>query len=71
MNASTTKSRNLLILSMCIFGTIGILRRHIPLSSSLVALVRGMIGTAFLLFVVLLGKQKLDLTAIRKHILLL
>ena len=68
MNSTQKKSRWMLITSMCIFGTIGILRRHIPLSSSLVALVRGIIGSVFLLAVILLSKRKLDTGAIRRHI---
>ena len=61
----------MLIASMCIFGTIGVLRRYIPLSSSLVALVRGVIGAAFLLIVCLVSKHALDRNAIKKHIVLL
>ena len=68
MNATQRKSRMMLITSMCIFGTIGILRRHIPLSSSVVALVRGIIGSLFLLSVIFLSKRKLDTAAIRKNI---
>ena len=67
MNATQRKSRMMLITSMCIFGTIGILRRHIPLSSSMVALVRGIIGSLFLLSVIFLSKRKLDAAAIRKN----
>ena len=61
----------MLITSMCIFGTIGILRRYIPLSSSLVALVRGVIGSVFLLFVCLLTRRTLDKTAMKKNLFLL
>ena len=61
----------MLILSMCVFGTIGILRRYIPLSSSLIALVRGVVGAAFLLLVVAVRQQPLDKTAIRKNLVLL
>ena len=69
---STEKaSRNTLILSMCIFGTIGILRRYIPLSSSLIALVRGIIGAAFLMLVILVSHQKPDWAAIKENFLLL
>lgn len=71
MSHSISKSRNMLIASMCIFGTIGILRRYIPLSSSLIALVRGIIGSAFLLFVLLFSGKKLDVSAIKKNILFL
>ena len=61
----------MLIASMCIFGTIGILRRYIPLSSSLVALVRGIVGCLFLAAVVLLRRQKFDRAAIRQNFWLL
>ncbi len=71
MNATQNKSRTMFITSVCIFGTIGILRRYIPLSSSLVALVRGVIGAAFLLLVVLLGSKQLDRVIIRKNLLFL
>ena len=71
MNSIQTKNRNMLIISMCIFGTIGILRRYIPLSSSLVALVRGMIGSVFLLLVCLLTHRTLDKQAMKQNLLLL
>ena len=68
MNRTQIKSRNTLILSMCIFGTIGILRRYIPLSSSLVALVRGIIGSVFLMMMLLISKKSLDKQALRKNL---
>lgn len=71
MNSNQTRSRGMLIASMCIFGTIGILRRYIPMSSSVVALVRGIIGSLFLLAVIALGKRKLDTAAIRNNIVFL
>lgn len=71
MNSTQSKNRNMLIASMCIFGTIGILRRYIPLSSSLVALVRGVIGSLFLLLVCLLTKRTLDKKAMKQNLLLL
>ena len=71
MNQAQKSSRNMLIASMCIFGTIGILRRYIPLSSSLVALVRGIVGCLFLAAVVLLRRQKFDRAAIRQNLWLL
>lgn len=61
----------MLIASMVIFGTIGLLRRHIPCSSGFVALVRGVVGALFLLSVVLLKKEKPDFGAIRKNSLFL
>ena len=68
MNQTQIRSRNNLILSMCIFGTIGILRRYIPLSSSVVALVRGIIGSLFLMLVLLLSRKSLDRQALRKNL---
>ena len=56
-----------LVVSMFIFGTIGLFVRHIALPSSVIALVRGAVGTLFLLAVVWLRGQKLDWTAIRKN----
>lgn len=65
------KEKGMLLASMAIFGTIGLLRRHIPCSSGFVALVRGLVGAVFLLAVVLLRKQQPDFAAIRKNKLLL
>ena len=65
------KSRLMLILSMAIFGTIGILRRYIPYSSSIVALVRGIIGSAFLVIIVTVRKKSFDKQAIKGNLLLL
>lgn len=66
-----TTSKISLIAAMCIFSTIGLLRRYIPLSSGTVALARAVIGTVFLCCLMLLRKQKLDIQAIRKNALLL
>ena len=71
MNQTQKSCRSMLIASMCIFGTIGILRRFIPLSSSLVALVRGIVGCLFLVAVVLLRRQKFDRASIRQNFRLL
>ena len=57
-----------LILSMCIFCTIGIIRKYIDMPSSFIALCRAVIGTLFLLLVVTLKKSRLDLPAIRKNL---
>lgn len=71
MKDQDARSRNYLIVSMCIFGTVGIFRRYIDLPSSLIALVRGLLGTGFLGGFLLLRRQRLDQQAIRKNILLL
>ena len=66
-----TASRFRFILSMFIFGTIGIFVRYIDLPSGLIALVRAVVGVAFLAAVMLLKKQKPDRAAIRKNLVLL
>lgn len=58
-------SRLNLMTAMLIFGTIGIFRKFIPLSSSMLAMFRGLIGVAFLLLWVRLRKQKIGWASIR------
>ena len=64
MNAETNRPGALLMLasSMLIFGTIGLFRRYIPLSSGLLAFSRGILGAVFLgLFLIIrrLSEQRL------------
>lgn len=47
--SSSGRKRAFLILSMLIFGSIGYVRRMIPLSSSVLAFARGILGSVFLL----------------------
>lgn len=54
--------------SMFLFGTIGLFVRAIPLPSSMIALVRAIIGTVFLLLLLILRHEKPDLAAIRRNI---
>lgn len=49
MENSVLNSKRMLVASMLMFGTIGIFRRYIPLSSSVIALARAVVGTLFLL----------------------
>ena len=63
----TTKARISLISAMLIFGTIGVFRHYIPLSSGMIALVRGVVGTLFLAGVMVLKRQKTDGAAIKKN----
>lgn len=65
------KAKLELIASMFIFGTIGIFVRHIPLPSSMIALVRGFVGAFFVLLFVYLKKSKLDKAAIKKNFIML
>jgi len=62
------KSKLLLIASMLIFGTIGIFRKYIPLSSSLLAIIRGLLGSLFLLLVLKLQKNSLSKESIKKNL---
>ena len=64
-------ARLALIASMVIFGTIGLFRRYIPLPSSMIAMMRGFIGAAFLLVFMKIKRQRPDVTAIRKNLMLL
>ena len=58
-----------LITSMCIFGTIGIFVRNIPLPSSIIAFARGLVGMLFLLAVVLVKKSPISIKDIKKNLL--
>ncbi len=60
-----------LSLAMLIFGSIGVFRRYIPLSSAWMACVRGIIGTAFLFCVVVVSKKRVDKKAVKKNLWLL
>lgn len=54
------KSYAMLVSAMLIFGTIGIFRRYIPLSSGVLAFLRGLLGSAFLMLFVKLKRRKLE-----------
>ena len=60
-----------LITTMVIFGTIGIFRRNIQLSSTMIALLRAVIGVAFLLIVLRVRGRKLDRAAIQSNAVML
>ena len=66
---NNNKEKMMMIGAMTIFGTIGIFRKYIPQPSSLLALARGIIGTAFLLLLVLVIKRdKLSTEAIKRNL---
>lgn len=66
---NNNRDKMMMIAAMTIFGTIGIFRKYIPLPSSLLALARGIIGTVFLLLLVLVIKrEKLSTEAIRRNL---
>ena len=60
-----------IITAMVTFGTIGVFVRYIPIPSSIIALVRGVLATIFLLTVMAAGKRRPDRTAIRRNLALL
>ena len=57
-----------LISTMVIFGTIGIFVRSIPMSSSIIAMVRGFVGAAFLLILAALKKKPISVKAIKANL---
>lgn len=60
-----------LVSSMTIFGTIGIFRKFIPLSSGFLAMLRGFIGAISLVLLMIFWKKQVDIAAIGKKIWLL
>lgn len=70
MSENNSKSYVMIISSMLIFGTIGIFRRYIPISSGLLAFSRGLLGGAFLLLFVFAKGRKLGHIEPRKLLLL-
>ena len=60
-----------IVLSMAVFGTIGLFVRSIPLPSGVIAVVRGLVGAALLLAFCLIRGKRPDGIAIRKNLLLL
>ena len=60
------RSTMALVLSMVIFGTIGIFRRYIPFPSGLIAMARGLIGMLFLLAYTRMCGIRLSADSVRK-----
>lgn len=71
MKNETNKSKLFLILSMIIFGTIGIFRKYIPIPSGALAMFRGIIGAIFLLAIIFISRKKLNIKAIKENLILL
>ena len=57
-----------LIVSMTVFGTVGIFSKQIPLPSGVIALSRSVIGVLFLAAVMLIMGRRPDMSAIRKNL---
>jgi len=65
------KSKIQFLLSMIIFGTIGVFVRYIDLSSSEIALLRGLIGSLFLMTVMFMMKKKISWSVVKVNALVL
>lgn len=65
------KSKFQFLLSMIIFGTIGVFVRYIDLSSSEIALLRGLIGSLFLMTVVIMMKKKISWALVKINAIVL
>lgn len=68
---SAVSSKLQLTASMLIFSSIGIVRKYIPMPSSVIAFARGLIGMIFLLLIVLVTKNKISIKNIRSNLLIL
>ncbi len=68
-NRNSVRDYAPLITSMCIFGTIGILRRYSDLPSSFIALARAIIGTGFLVALITVTKKPMDIPVIKRNLI--
>jgi len=67
MKHDMARARLSLITAMFIWGTIGVLRRFLPVPSGFLAMTRGLLGAAFLLLLMRLRGKKLSREAIRAN----
>lgn len=63
-----TRAKGTMILAMAIFATIGIFRRYIPLSSTILALSRSIIGTLFLVILITVRRKRIAVSEVRKNL---
>lgn len=68
---SAVSSKLQLTASMLIFSSIGIFVKYIPMPSSIIACARGLIGMIFLLFVVLVTRNKISFKNIKNNLIVL
>lgn len=71
MEKKKTNARLMMILSMTVFGTLGLFVRHIPLSSGELALSRSSLALILIGFYLLVTKQKIPFSSIKKDLPLL
>ena len=69
--AAVNRSRLFIALSMAIFGTIGLFVRNIPLPSAEIALCRAVLAILAIGSYLLVTKQKLELSGMRRELILL
>ncbi|MBE7003787.1 MAG: DMT family transporter [Ruminococcaceae bacterium] len=67
MKNDLARARFSLVASMCIFGTIGVLRYFLPVPSGFLAMFRGLSGTLMLLLLQRIRRQKLSRDAVRAN----
>ena len=67
MKRALFSPRGRMLLSMLIFGTVGLFVRYIPLPSSLIACARGVIGAVCIYLFIKLRGQKLNAAAIKNN----
>ncbi len=65
------KGRLAIVISMLIFGTIGVVKKFIPLASSFIAFIRAVLGVVTLLLVMLLIRKRPDIKAIKSNLIIL
>lgn len=63
-----SRARLALIGSMCIWGTIGLLRRFLPVPSGFLAMARGLMGAAFLLLLIRLRGKHISGATVRANL---
>lgn len=63
------KSKYLLIFVMFLFGTIGLFRKYIDLSSSVLAMSRGFIGSIFILMFMKIKRMSISIKDIQKNLI--
>ena len=67
MKDAVTRARLSVIASMCIWGTIGLARRFLPVPSGFLSMTRGILGAVFLLLLVRLRGGRLSREAVRAN----
>ncbi len=68
MNSKQTAKFHV-VLSMLIYGTLGIFVRYIPLPSATISMIRGMIGAPFIFLLLLVRKSRISWTAIKENLI--